>query len=359
MNRFLNLLMDYQALPRIRRTRTFMEISGYPHYENVCSNILEFYFNPEEEHGMGNLLLAAFFRMTKERHGESFIEPSIPKKVNVTREHTAEDQKRLDLMIDSETFIIGIENKISHWEANDFENYARVIDRLGSDKRVIKAVLCLRVNPREEPPKGGFIRYTYADLWKHVRDLLGHRLPEASPKWTTYLTDFMTTTSRLAGETQDEKEVIDFFMKNHELVEQLVEDRQQLLNQIAKKIISLDGVLKGMPELAKYLLGRGIQKTYILVSHFDILGGRVIMDLAGSLKGWNLYLAQNNPPPVLRRIAESEPMKKRFQGLKIADDHILLQQWDLNATELELQEALVTGFAALIAAADEISNHPD
>lgn len=359
MNRFLNLLLDFQALPRIRRARTFMEISGYPHYENVCSNILEFYFNPEEEHGMETLLLTAFFKMAKERCGVNFTEPLIPKKVNVTREHAAEDQKRLDLMIDAATFTIGIENKIYHWEANDFENYARVIDRLGSNKTVVKAVLCLRTHPGEAPPKGGFIRYTYADLWKHVRDLLGHHLPDASPKWTTYLTDFMTTTARLAGETPDEKEVTDFFMKNHDLIEQLVEDRQQLLNRIANRIRNLEGVIKSMPELAKNILSRGIYETHTLASHFNILGGRVMMDLSGSLKGWNLYLAQKDSPPVLRRIAESAPMQERYQGLMPADDFILLQQWDLHVSELELQEALVTGFTTLFAAVDEISNQSD
>jgi hypothetical protein len=29
----------------------------------VCSNILAFYLNPAEEHGMGDLLLTALFRM--------------------------------------------------------------------------------------------------------------------------------------------------------------------------------------------------------------------------------------------------------------------------------------------------------
>lgn len=359
MKRFLNLLLAFQALPRIRRARTFMEISGYPHYENVCSNILEFYFNPEEEHGMGNLLLTAFFKMAKERCGVSFTEPLIPQTVNVTREHPAEDQKRLDLMIDAETFTIGIENKIYHWEANDFENYARVIDRLGSNKTVIKAVLCLSTHPGEAPPKGGFIRFTYAELWKHVRDLLGHHLPDASPKWTAYLTDFMTTTARLAGETPDEKEVTDFFMKNHDLIEQLVEDRQQLLNRIANRIRILEGVLKSMPELARHLKLRGIYQTYTLASHFEILGATIMMDLHGSLAGWKLYLAQNSPSPILRQISETSQMQQSFPALKVADDYILLRHWDLHATAPELQEALVSGFTALIAAVDDFPNQPN
>ena len=45
------LLDDSQKLPnRVERPRTFMEIAGYSHYENVCSNILAFFMDPEEPH---------------------------------------------------------------------------------------------------------------------------------------------------------------------------------------------------------------------------------------------------------------------------------------------------------------------
>lgn len=33
----------YKKIPI--KEKTFMDVSGYPHYENVCSNILAFYFN--------------------------------------------------------------------------------------------------------------------------------------------------------------------------------------------------------------------------------------------------------------------------------------------------------------------------
>lgn len=40
-----------------------MDISGYPHYENVCSNILAFYFNPLEEHNLNNLVINSFIKV--------------------------------------------------------------------------------------------------------------------------------------------------------------------------------------------------------------------------------------------------------------------------------------------------------
>ena len=56
------LLDEFKKLPgRIRRPETFMEIAGYPHYENVCSNFLAFFFDPEGPHGLGSLFLDALF----------------------------------------------------------------------------------------------------------------------------------------------------------------------------------------------------------------------------------------------------------------------------------------------------------
>ena len=54
------LLDDFKKLPgRVARPRTFMEIAGYPYLENVCSNVLAFFMDPEESHGLGSLVLDA------------------------------------------------------------------------------------------------------------------------------------------------------------------------------------------------------------------------------------------------------------------------------------------------------------
>lgn len=54
------LLVHFRRLPdRIERPPTFMEIAGYPHYENACSNILAFFMDPGESHRLENLVLNA------------------------------------------------------------------------------------------------------------------------------------------------------------------------------------------------------------------------------------------------------------------------------------------------------------
>src|ERR1035441_1950722 len=114
---YLKLLLAFRALPETKRSQTFMDISGYPHYENVCSNILKFYFDPAAEHGLGDLLLTSFLRMAGVTELPALSNASVK-----TRRGT-DGGNSIDLVIEGEAFTIGIENKIFHWLANDLEDY--------------------------------------------------------------------------------------------------------------------------------------------------------------------------------------------------------------------------------------------
>ena len=43
------------------RVKTFFDVTGFPHYENVISNILAFFFDTNEEHGFKDLWLKSLF----------------------------------------------------------------------------------------------------------------------------------------------------------------------------------------------------------------------------------------------------------------------------------------------------------
>lgn len=356
MNEYLSLLLKYQALPKVCRTVTFMEIAGYPHYENVCSNILKFYFDPAAEHGLGSLLLKAFIKMASQNRAAKG-ELEISEKVIIAREYPAADEKRIDLVIEAESFILGIENKIYHWEANDFTIYSSTLEALGNGKAVIKAILCLKIDPAQAAPKGGFHRYTYRELWSHVRDSLGHHIARANPKWTTYLNDFMETTSKLAGETQAEKEVTDFFITHHDCIERLLEDRQRLLNRVSATVRSIEGSLQAFPETQKYLGRRWIYLNTCLASHFKIKGATIGLDLAGDLRGWKVTFFQlPRPTRVLAELVKTPEMMALAPNPKKEGERYVLQTWDLHAGEMELQDAMIRCFKALIAAADSGPN---
>ncbi len=98
---------------------TFLDIAGFPHYENVISNIYAYYLDKDNSHGFDDLFLNALINAIKKKASDSF-EPKLKylddwNEWAVSREETVEG-KRIDILLtetsgDRETFII-IENKV-------------------------------------------------------------------------------------------------------------------------------------------------------------------------------------------------------------------------------------------------------
>jgi hypothetical protein len=141
-----------------------MQIAGYPHYENVCSNILAFFLEPTKEHGLDDLVLKGLVAAAGENPDDIDFE-----RAKVDREVGTEDRKRLDLIVsvNEGEFVIGIENKIGAPLYNDLEAYGRLIDkhRKGQRSRSLKIVLSLR----ETPTTNDFKSVTYKKLFFEVR----------------------------------------------------------------------------------------------------------------------------------------------------------------------------------------------
>lgn len=338
------LLWTFRALPESRRRQTFMEVSGYPHYENVCTNVLSFYFDPSAEHGLKDLLLSAFLHMT----GNGNVE--IPEKVSPSREFPAEDQQRIDLVIDCETFTLGIENKIFHWEANDFENYARVIERLGQNKQVIKVVLCLKKEAHQAPPKGGFKRYTYGELWKQVREMLGNYIGRADPKWVTCLLDFMETTTNLAGNNMEYKKLDLFFTENDEVIGRMIAAHDAFLARLREKVAQLETMMKETNE-SKLLGGPPwVYQKYCLVLDFKFknLYG-ISFDLWLTPKGWELQLfARPESSAYLAKLLKQPAFNIRVSKAALVGDRYIVNTWSIETDLGEIREALCSWMRAVI-----------
>src|SRR5215210_3875791 len=113
------LLDEFGKLPdRIERPQTFMVIAGYPHYENVCSNFLAFFFDPEGAHGLGSLFLDALC----EALGLEAREIGSGGNVSIRREVNTEAGNRIDILITSDSFAVLIENKIFAAVFNPFDD---------------------------------------------------------------------------------------------------------------------------------------------------------------------------------------------------------------------------------------------
>jgi hypothetical protein len=340
---YLKLFLAFRTLPETKRNRTLLEVSGYPHYENVASNILAFYFDPTEEHGLKDLLLSAFLQMAEIKE--------LPRMdgVEVLRETGTDAANRIDLIIDSEAFTIGIENKIFHWLANDLEQYAQVINRRGDGKNiVIRAVLGLNSIPATQPLKGGFTSYTYGQLWKQVRAILGQYIANANPKWVTYLIDFMETTTNLAGKNMDLKRTDQFFIDHNDLIENLLAERNAFLNRLNQRVTNLCAMIDEAGAATALSQRPWIYKGSCVVLDFRLAESYTIaFDLYLKPVGWELQLfgRNRNSAGFLHKLIRQPAIQDRAENLRFVNERYIVKNWLLQTDlgEIRFETPYVPG----------------
>lgn len=366
------LLKDFQALPKVKQNRTVMQVSGYPHYENVCSNILAFFFDPEEEHGLNDLLLQSLFKVIHQsKHATSDNEeistPELPsfEKVSIEREYTTDGNKRIDLVITGDDFVIGIENKIYHWLANDLNHYSETLDKLASESldtdnpKVLKAVLGLHpVAP--DKLHGGFTSITYDDLWKKVQQELGYYLPKASQKWVTYLLDFIETTKQLTEPNMELKENDQFFIDHEEEINALVHERNQFIKRLADQVSQLKNLVTEQKDIiSKLSRTPWIYKKQCLVLCFQFKDENdnelnLAFDLCYEPRGWELqFLGRcDQAREYMHQLAEHHLIKDKASEMLLRDRRIILQTWPIQSKPEELLDDVLEWIKILPEAAE-------
>jgi hypothetical protein len=311
MNKFQDLLEKFNSLPKVETTSpTFMEIAGYPHYENVCSNILAFFFDTEEQHQYKELFLNSLLKCVN----EELLSKDITT-LNVYRERPTEKGNRLDLIIETEELIIGIENKIWAGLYNDLEDYSTFLtDKF--KKETVRIVLSLKTVP-EFQLSGGFVNVTYSEFLENVKQDLGNQLISKNNRYLFQLIDFIETMQNHTKNRAMNEKTLKFFIEEKEQIDNFLKEHEKVKNYIYSKLLDVRNILNQRIEEEKIELVENKQwvwKKFDLVHDFSFEDGLVIsVDTSFHLEGikikvWvrkgsankvktlnGLQLAKNNP----------------------------------------------------------------
>ncbi|MGN0039191.1 MAG: PD-(D/E)XK nuclease family protein [Coriobacteriales bacterium] len=207
------LLEDFAGLKRSlpRSRKTIMEVSGYPHYENVVSNILAFFLDSTEEHGFGDLWARSLVECARADAKPPGATCSIDREVSTL------SGKRLDILFSTRTYTVGIENKVFAGLYNDLGEYAELIDSTAAEAGTesVKVVLSLHDLGSQQGIAGNeFANVTYARLFAAVHTHLGEHLEDADSTWLAFMKDLICTIEKLeSGDTMASAE--DQFVKEH------------------------------------------------------------------------------------------------------------------------------------------------
>lgn len=230
---FSDLLTDFNDFPPSAFPRpTLMEIAGYPHYENVSSNILKFFFEPDSPHGLGSLLIDALF---KAKNVSASLE-----NVRVDREVQTEAGNRLDLLIESDNYLVAIENKIFHSLANPLTDYAHFISAKAGGRIVLKIVLMLDAS--HEQPSDGFEVLCYSQFIAAIRSLMGHYVTGADSRYLIFLLDFLDNMENLQKGTTMSPDTYAFFVQHEMKIEALLKEVKNFRSELRSKIQQLGAI---------------------------------------------------------------------------------------------------------------------
>ena len=227
--RFDNLLDEFRKLPpRPERLPTFMEITGYPHYENVCSNILAFLFDPKKPHGLGTLFLDALARI-----GDIQDQETIASNVSVEREEHTDAGNRIDLLIQSDSHAILIENKIWASINNPFCDYAAHLDSL---PQATKPKFLLTLEPSSKGADYGFRNITHEQLVKEIRGLLGDYVARADTRYLTLMLDFLNTLDNLQRGTVVDQEFVGLLASRSDESQRFLKEIEHFKCELREKV---------------------------------------------------------------------------------------------------------------------------
>lgn len=156
-----------QSIPVLpERTWSYLETLGVSHRETVMANLLAFYFNPTERHGLNDLFIRALLNAPHfdlhrkvELKGSNYADFDFSQARTWVEESTTEfgeeianedSGKRIDIMIEAEEVVIAIEFKINHDLVNPLDEYVRHVESKFKDK---KHQIFLVLTPNWKPPK--------------------------------------------------------------------------------------------------------------------------------------------------------------------------------------------------------------
>jgi hypothetical protein len=232
------LINAFIRLPSVKRQPPFLTIAGCPHRETVWENILAFFLNPRECHGFNELVLQSLFDAIAQKKQTQVQLVGDIQSIEVYTECQTK-KGRLDLLIQGNGYVIGIEMKVHAGLYNDLEDYADYIDKQAqSGETAYKVVLSLR----ECGAIGnGFINLLWSDLISSIKSNMGSYLLAAHPKYTTFFIDFLEHVQSQGGQamSNDEKKRLKFMQDNYQTIQEIVKEHEKFCIMIGREMEQL------------------------------------------------------------------------------------------------------------------------
>ena len=236
-----NVLEQAKSWHSTKREMTFFDTALRKHYENPTTELLSFFLNSENEHGLHGvfyqgLLAALAADGTADWNADAWGD------VQCVQTEVVTDKGRIDLLIETDRAVLAIECKIGHHQNNPFVDYQQYVQKNYAKEDTVLLILCVDGKSHIKDWTG----VSYRTLARHTKPLLAEALlDQPYNKWALFAREFLIHWEKLGMDEMNQQQV-DFVVSNFEDIKRLSQMRDGFYSHAKKHIIeTLESELEG------------------------------------------------------------------------------------------------------------------
>ena len=337
------LFKDLQDLPQgVISDPTFYEISGFPHYENVISNTLAFFFDSSNNHGLGNLFVESLVQSTESSIRDNLLNQDMD--YSCEREVKTDTGHYIDILLHNDSNCIVIENKIYASLYNELKYYMR--HAKSNYQSVVGLVLSLHPISKMS---NGFTNVTYMKLTKALRENIGFYLGIHQNKYLQLATELIVTIERLVrGDRIMNGAFIEFINGNHEEAERFNSELKMLRDSFRRRVHEVNGLVKNKVTDVYQHPWRDLSKLAdVAVSDVEVksTGDVISLDSRICTRGWRFEVfirTKYRNDTDIKKYCEDRGMKGQVELDEKSNERFLLhERLPLNSQPKEVADLIV------------------
>lgn len=205
---------------------------GRGYYENPTTDLLAFFLDPAQRHGLGDCFLRSLL--------SCLDAPSLPQtglRLPPQREVTTAGGNRIDLLLHGEDWLLVLENKIMHSQMNPFADYEQHARSLATKHS--NPPLYVVLSPSGKSSRRGWLGLSYARLIKALRGELAHALLHRPfDKWQVLVEEFLLHLENTTTEKVMPRENIEFIFDNLPQINALNKMRDKAFDTLNSNILA-------------------------------------------------------------------------------------------------------------------------
>lgn len=239
INQLKQIIEHIKTLPTPEAPEpTIFSIGSRGYYENPTSDVLAFFCDSDGAHGLGTLMMEALFEALATANPESanihfddYATISEP-----AREVSTKNNKRIDLLLEGNDWVMVIENKIYHQQVNPFNTYKQHIDSSNEFKE--KQSLYVVLSPDGKAPNG-WLSLSYPILLDSLRKKLASAfVDQPLNKWLVLLREFILHLEGIMSKSNMPDETISYVLDNLSAIKEAEDIKQQVVSAYQKELLA-------------------------------------------------------------------------------------------------------------------------